>query len=64
MFLQSEIIPYRIRIKDNMWFNKQRWQIETMFKAFKTQGFNIEDTHLSDIGRIDKLVAVVSFAFT
>ena len=35
-----------------------------MFKAFKTKGFNIEDTHLSDIDRIDKLVAVVSIAFT
>ncbi len=43
---------------------KQRWQIETMFKAFKTKGFNIEDTHLSDIDRIDKLVAIVSIAFT
>jgi hypothetical protein len=42
---------------------KERWQIETMFKAFKTKGFNIEDTHLSDIDRIDKLVAVVSIAF-
>jgi len=42
---------------------KERWQIETMFKAFKTKGFNIEDTHLSDIKRIDKLVAVVSIAF-
>lgn len=43
---------------------KERWQIETMFKAFKTKGFNLEDTHLSNIDRIDKLVAVVSIAFT
>jgi Transposase DDE domain len=43
---------------------KERWQIETMFKAFKTKGFHIEDTHLTDIDRIDKLVAVVSIAFT
>jgi len=35
-----------------------------MFKAFKTKGFNLEDTHLRDIDRIDKLVAVVSIAFT
>jgi hypothetical protein len=43
---------------------KERWQIETMFKAFKTKGFHLEDTHLRDIDRIDKLVVVVSIAFT
>ena len=43
---------------------RERWQIETMFKAFKTNGFNIEDTHLSDPNRIDKLLVVVSIAFT
>lgn len=42
---------------------KDRWQIETMFKAFKTNGFNLEDTHLRNIERIDKLVALVSVAF-
>ena len=34
-------------------FYKQRWQIETMFKAFKTAGFNIENTHLTDYYRLD-----------
>jgi hypothetical protein len=43
---------------------RQRWQIETMFKAFKTNGFNLEDTHLRDSERIDKLLVVVSIAFT
>lgn len=43
---------------------KQRWQVETLFRAMKTKGFNIEDTHLSEIDRIDKLVAAVSIAFT
>lgn len=43
---------------------KKRWQIETMFKAFKTSGFNMEDTHLNDINRISKLIAVISIAFT
>jgi hypothetical protein len=28
---------------------KDRWQIETLFKAFKTKGFNIEDTHLNKL---------------
>jgi Transposase DDE domain len=43
---------------------KERWQIETAFRALKTSGFNIEDTHLTDIERIEKLFALVMVAFT
>ncbi len=43
---------------------KERWQIETAFRALKSSGFNIEDTHLRDIDRIDKLFALVLVAFT
>lgn len=42
---------------------RQRWQIESAFRALKTSGFNIEDTHLNDIDRINKLVAIVLIAF-
>lgn len=42
---------------------KKRWQIETMFKALKSSGFNIEKTHLQDIERIEKLVSLVFIAF-
>ncbi len=42
---------------------KERWQIETGFRALKSSGFNIEDTHLSDIDRIDKLFSLVLVAF-
>ncbi|MCW3808131.1 IS4 family transposase [Plebeiibacterium marinum] len=42
---------------------KERWQIETMFRAMKSSGFNLEDTHLTDLDRIAKLLAVVSIAF-
>jgi hypothetical protein len=42
---------------------KDRWQIETMFKAFKSSGFNFEDTHLIDEMRINKLIALASVAF-
>lgn len=41
---------------------KDRWQIKTMSKAFKTSGFNFEDTHLTDPVRIAKLVALVCIA--
>ena len=42
---------------------KERWQIETAFRALKTSGFNIEDTHLTDIERINKLFALILIAF-
>ena len=34
-----------------------------MFKALKSSGFNIENTHLQDLERIEKLVALVFVAF-
>jgi hypothetical protein len=42
---------------------KDRWQIETMFRAFKSGGFNFEDTHLTDPDRISKLLSLVCIAF-
>ncbi|MER0442889.1 IS4 family transposase [Emticicia sp. W12TSBA100-4] len=41
----------------------QRWTIECFFKAIKSAGFNIEDTHLTDQKRLEKLFAVVCIAF-
>jgi len=42
---------------------KDRWQIETAFRGLKSSGFNIENTHLTDINRIEKLFYVVLIAF-
>ena len=41
----------------------KRWQIETLFKAFKSSGFNLEDTHVTQMDRIEKLVLLVMLAF-
>ncbi len=41
----------------------ERWQIETMFACLKTKGFRFEDTHLTDLRRIDKLLGIVTIAF-
>ena len=42
---------------------KERWQIETMFKAMKTSGFNLEDTHLTNLDRLSTLLSVLAIAF-
>src|SRR3954470_21355215 len=36
---------------------RRRWEIETLFAATKTRGFNLEDTHLVHPDRIGKLLA-------
>lgn len=41
---------------------KRRWEIETAFRALKSSGFNIEDTHLRDTERIARLLAMVCIA--
>jgi hypothetical protein len=42
---------------------KERWQIETMFQAMKTSGFNIKNTHLNNLERLSTLISVISIAF-
>lgn len=42
----------------------QRWGTETLFAALKSRGFNLEDTHLTDPKRLDRLLALLALAFT
>jgi hypothetical protein len=41
----------------------KRWQIETLFSALKTRGFNLEDTHLTSPRRLNTLLALLALAF-
>ncbi len=40
----------------------QRWGIETLFGIFKTRGFYLESTHLTDPERLRKLFALLTLA--
>lgn len=50
------------RPEDGVATYKKRWEIETAFRAMKSSGFNIEDTHLRDRVRIARLFAMVCMA--
>lgn len=41
---------------------KQRWSIERSFKALKTSGFNLEDTHITSLAKLEKLFAIVAIS--
>lgn len=43
---------------------QMRWTIENMFGAFKKRGFNFEDTHMTDLQKIKKLILLISIAYT
>ena len=42
----------------------QRWTIETLFGCMKTRGFNLEQTHITDPERMERLFALVVIAAT
>lgn len=42
---------------------RRRWRIEACFQAFKSRGFDLESTHLKDLGKLKKLVAMVAIAY-
>lgn len=41
---------------------RMRWQIELLFGALKSKGFNFEQTHLTQPNRIAKLIALLAIA--
>jgi len=51
------------KTRDSMESYKQRWQIESTFKALKTSGFNLKETHLNDLVHLEKLLVIVIIAF-
>lgn len=56
------IISYN-KPEEALEYYAQRWQIESMFKAFKSSGFNLEDTHVTHQDRLSKLVMLTMIAF-
>lgn len=39
------------------------WEIESLFGSLKTKGFNLEDTHLTKLDRLSKLMAILAIGF-
>lgn len=42
---------------------KKRWEIETMFAALKSRGLGLEETHLTEPDKIERLIGLLSLAF-
>lgn len=76
LFEDEKVFTVGKKIKDELWIicsnvsdeekvlntYKKRWDIERLFKNMKTQGFNLEDTHMKDLKRLSKLMALIAVA--
>jgi hypothetical protein len=71
------ILATRKRPSQALMIYAQRWEIETLFAAFKTrartarqvlfceqEGFNLEDTHITNLERSERLFALLVIALT
>lgn len=42
---------------------KMHWEIKALFSCLKSRGFNLEDTHLTDLMKLKRLLSVFTIAF-
>jgi hypothetical protein len=63
--LKDEYLILATNVEPNnaLAFYKRRWEIETLFSAFKIRGFNLEETHMSDPKKLDTLFTILALAF-
>lgn len=57
------VVAHSEIITNSIEFYKKRWDIEVMFKAFKKNGFNLEDTRITEMQRLETLTSVMAIAF-
>lgn len=57
------ILVTNLEPKQALGFYKRRWEIETLFSAFKKRGFNLEETHMSNPHKMDTLFTILALAF-
>jgi IS4 transposase len=57
------IVVSNFKFEDPLGMYRRRWEIETMFGCLKTRGFRMEDTHITDPDKIEKVVFVLAIAF-
>lgn len=60
---EAMIVASNIPFQNALELYRKRWAIETMFGCFKTRGFRMEDTHITDPDKIERLLFVVAIAF-
>ena len=57
------VVSNRFKGKEALELYRRRWGIEQLFSHLKKRGFNLEDTHMTDKKKIERMMALVSVSF-
>jgi hypothetical protein len=57
------VVASNFKFENALNMYRRRWEIETMFGCLKTRGFRMEDTHITDPDKIERLLFVLAVAF-
>jgi len=60
---EQMIVVSNIELEDPLGLYRRRWEIETLFGCLKSRGFRMEDTHMVDADKIEKLLFVLVIGF-
>lgn len=57
------ILVSNLKTDQALTYYRDRWQIECLFKGLKSSGFNLEDTHVTHLDRLERLLSLTMLAF-
>jgi len=57
---EAMIVVSNNRFPDPLYLYRWRWGIETLFSCLKSRGFCLEDTHMTDPKKIEKLMFILA----
>ncbi len=60
---EQMIVVSNIEFENPLMLYRRRWEIETLFGCLKSRGFRMEDTHMIDADKIEKLLFVLVIGF-
>lgn len=60
---EQMIVVSNVEFENPLALYRRRWEIETLFGCLKGRGFRMEDTHMVDADKIEKLLFVLVIGF-
>ena len=57
------IVVSNFKFEEPLKMYRKLWEIEAMFSCLKTRRFLMEDTHITEPDKIEKVVFVLAIAF-